>query len=98
MLYLRNHTRGRGVTTLIITGIHTHICIKHTSYGAFIKGYNIIIPEDAVNAFTKEDHESGLSYIKDNYGAQLMRTSEIIKNLCDRLVIIETNQLQYAFS
>ncbi|MPZ08548.1 MAG: isochorismatase family protein [Nitrososphaeraceae archaeon] len=56
MLYLRNHTRGRGVTTLIITGIHTHICIKHTSYGAFIKGYNIVIPEDAVNAFTKEDH------------------------------------------
>jgi isochorismate hydrolase len=67
---------------LIITGIHTHICIKHTSYGAFIKGYNIVIPEDAVNAFTKEDHKSGLSYIKDNYGAQLMRTSEIIKNLC----------------
>ncbi|MGH9951365.1 MAG: cysteine hydrolase family protein, partial [Nitrososphaeraceae archaeon] len=24
---------------MIITGIHTHICIKHTSYGAFIKGY-----------------------------------------------------------
>ncbi|MGH9985391.1 MAG: cysteine hydrolase family protein, partial [Nitrososphaeraceae archaeon] len=23
---------------MIITGIHTHICIKHTSYGAFIKG------------------------------------------------------------
>jgi nicotinamidase-related amidase len=66
--------------------------------GHSLRGYNIVIPEDAVNAFTKEDHESGLSYIKDNYGAQLMRTSEIIKNLCDRLVIIETNQLQCAFS
>ena len=78
---LKESYSGRGVTTLIITGIHTHICIKHTSYGAFTKGYNIIIPEDAVNAFTKEDHESGLSYIRSHYGAQIMRTSEIIKNL-----------------
>jgi nicotinamidase-related amidase len=79
-LLKESYTR-RGVTTLIMTGIHTHICIKHTSYGAFIRGYNIIIPEDAVNAFTKEDHESGLSYIKNNYGAQIMQTSEIVRNL-----------------
>lgn len=78
---LKESYGGRGVTTLIITGIHTHICVKHTSYGAFIRGYNIIIPEDAVNAFTREDHESGLSYIKNNYGAQIMRTSEIVRNL-----------------
>jgi nicotinamidase-related amidase len=78
--FLKEAYDGRGVNVLIITGIHTHICIKHTSYGAFIRGYNIIIPEDAVNAFTKEDHESGLSYAKNNYGAQIMRTSEIIKN------------------
>jgi nicotinamidase-related amidase len=73
------------VTTLIITGIHTHICIKHTSYGAFTRGYNIIIPEDAVNAFTKENYKSGLSYIKSHYGAKIMRASEtdndIIKEL-----------------
>jgi nicotinamidase-related amidase len=78
---LKESYEGKGVTTLIITGIHTHICIKHTSYGAFIRGYNIIIPEDAVNAFTKEDQESGLAYIKDNYGAKIMQTSEIVRNL-----------------
>ncbi|MGA6990987.1 MAG: isochorismatase family cysteine hydrolase [Nitrososphaeraceae archaeon] len=78
---LKKSYEGKGVTTLIMTGIHTHICIKHTSYGAFIRGYNIIIPEDAVNAFTKEDHESGLSYIKNHYGAQILRTSEIVRNL-----------------
>jgi nicotinamidase-related amidase len=78
---LKESYGGSGVTTLIITGIHTHICVKHTSYGAFIREYNIIIPEDAVNAFTKEDHKSGLSYIKNHYGAKVTRTSEIIKNL-----------------
>jgi nicotinamidase-related amidase len=78
---LKESYEGRGVTTLIITGIHTHICVKHTSYGAFTRGYNIIIPEDAANAFTGEDHESGLSYIKSNYGGHIMSTSEIVKNL-----------------
>lgn len=78
---LKESYNDRGVTTLIMTGIHTHICIKHTSYGAFTRGYKIIIPEDAVNAFTKEDHESGLSYIKNHYGAQIIRTFDIIENL-----------------
>jgi nicotinamidase-related amidase len=78
---LKESYGGRGVTTLILTGIHTHICVKHTAYGAFIRGYNIIIPEDAVNAFTKKDHESGLSYIKNNYYAQINRSSEIARNL-----------------
>ena len=45
--------------------------------GAFTRGYT----EDAVNAFTKEDHESGLSYIKHHYGAQITRTSEIVRDL-----------------
>jgi nicotinamidase-related amidase len=83
---LKESYNGNGATTLIVTGIHTHICIKHTSYGAFTRGYNIIIPEDAVNAFTKEDHEVGLSYIKNHYGVQIMRTSEIIKNLTQKVV------------
>lgn len=78
---LKGSYGGRGITTLIITGIHTHICVKHTSYGAFTRGYNIIIPEDAVSAFTGEDHEAGLSYIKNNYGAHIMSTSEIVRNL-----------------
>jgi nicotinamidase-related amidase len=83
---LKESYNGKGVRTLIVTGIHTHICIKHTTYGAFTRGYNIIIPEDAVNAFTKEDHEVGLSYIKNHYGAQIMRTSEIIKKLTQEVV------------
>lgn len=78
---LKGSYGGMGITTLIITGIHTHICVKHTSYGAFTRGYNIIIPEDAVSAFTGEDHEAGLSYIKNNYGAHVMSTSEILRNL-----------------
>ena len=26
-----------------MTGVHTHICVKHTVYDAFVRGYKIII-------------------------------------------------------
>jgi nicotinamidase-related amidase len=78
---LKSTYNGKGATTLVITGIHTHICVKHTVYGAFIRGYNIIVPKDGVNAFTEEDHRRGLEYIRDNYGASIKKTLDVIKNL-----------------
>ncbi len=78
---LKSTYMGKGANTLIITGIHTHICVKHTAYGAFIRGYNIIIAEDGVNAFTKKDHHEGLEYIRNNYGASIEKVSDIIKVL-----------------
>ena len=41
----------------------------------------MIIAEDAVTAFTEENHKSGLQYIKENYGATIKRTSQIVKEL-----------------
>jgi nicotinamidase-related amidase len=78
---LRSIYEGQGANTLIITGIHTHICVKHTAYGGFIRGFNMIIPEDSVTAFTEENHKSGLQYIKENYGATIKRTSQLLKEL-----------------
>ena len=68
---LKSIYEGQGANTLIITGIHTHICIKHTAYGGFIRGFNMIVPEDSVTAFTEENHRSCLQYIKENYGATI---------------------------
>lgn len=41
----RVHNR-KGVDTIVITGVHSHICGKHTSYAAFTRGLNIVITED----------------------------------------------------
>ena len=73
---------GKGTNMLIITWVHTHICVKHTAYGAFIRGYDImVILEDGVNAFTEEHHRGGLEYIRNNYGASIRKTFDVIKNL-----------------
>ncbi|MFZ0515206.1 MAG: isochorismatase family cysteine hydrolase [Candidatus Nitrosopolaris sp.] len=72
---------GKGVDTIIMTGVHTHICVKHTVYDAFVRGYDVIVAEDGVEAFTGDDHVAGLKYMKQNYGARIEKVSDILKSI-----------------
>ena len=38
---LDEQLRELGVDEVVITGQHTHICVRHSSYGALIRGYEI---------------------------------------------------------
>ncbi|WP_287586873.1 isochorismatase family cysteine hydrolase [Candidatus Borrarchaeum sp.] len=64
--------------TVIITGMHTNICDRHTAAGAFFRGYKIVIASDGTGTFTKEEHEQGLKYLEDIYNAKINSTNEII--------------------
>ncbi len=67
-----------GISTVVMCGLHTHMCVRHTTADAFQLGYEIIVNKDGVNAFTKEDHENGLDFLKNVYGAKILSDSEII--------------------
>ncbi len=69
------------VDTLILTGLHTHLCVRHTAADAYFRGFRLVVPEDAVEAFTKEDHESGLEYLKRNYGAEITAVDSLLERL-----------------
>jgi nicotinamidase-related amidase len=73
-----------GPDGIIITGIHTNICAEHTAYDAFVRGFDVIVAEDGVTAFTEKDHKSGIKFMKENYGTKILKTSEIIKMLSKR--------------
>ncbi|MEM4717612.1 MAG: isochorismatase family cysteine hydrolase [Desulfurococcaceae archaeon] len=73
--------RDLGVDTVILTGIHTHICVLHTAIDAYYNRYKIIVVEDAVSAFSKEDHEYALKYMKQVLGAELLKTNDVIRVL-----------------
>jgi len=66
------------VDTVIITGLHTHMCCRHTAADAFMLGYNIEVITDCIDSFTKEDYVSGLKYLKEVYGAKLYSSKEFI--------------------
>ncbi|PWU79595.1 MAG: nicotinamidase [Candidatus Nitrosopolaris wilkensis] len=72
---------GKGADTIIMTGVHTHICVKHTVYDAFVRGYDLIVAEDGVEAFTGDDHVAGLKYMRLNYGAKMEKVSDILKSI-----------------
>lgn len=71
--------RNLGVESVVITGLHTNICDRHTAADAFFRGYGVIVPTDGVDAFTQEDHEAGLEYLEEVYGAELVETVELIE-------------------
>ncbi len=71
--------RRLGVDTVVIVGLHTNICCRHTSADAFFRGYRVVIPKDCVQALTDEDHESGLEYIRRIYGARITTSGELAR-------------------
>jgi nicotinamidase-related amidase len=76
---LDEQLRERGVDEVVITGQHTHICVRHTSYGALIRGYEITIPRFAVCAFEGVDEEEALEYLKATYGANVTTVDELVE-------------------
>ncbi len=60
-----------GVDTVIMTGLHAHMCVRHTTADAYQLGYNIIVAKDATDSFTKEDYDIGIKYLHDVYGAEI---------------------------
>jgi nicotinamidase-related amidase len=66
-----------GVDEVVISGQHTHICVRHSSYGALIRGYKIAIPRDAVCGFEGVDEDEALAYLEMAYGAQVTSVDEL---------------------
>jgi nicotinamidase-related amidase len=67
-----------GADTVIMTGLHTHMCVRHTSADAYQLGYDVVVAKDATNSFTKEDYESGLAYLHAVYGAEISDVDALI--------------------
>ena len=68
-----------GVDTVIITGLHTHMCCRHTAADAFQNNYKVIFAKEATNSFTEEDYLYGLRYAKEVYGADALSNEELFK-------------------
>jgi nicotinamidase-related amidase len=66
---LDEQLKALGVDEVVVTGQHTHICVRHSSYGALIRGYRVTVPRDAVCTFEGVNEEEALDYLVMAYGA-----------------------------
>ncbi len=70
--------RERGVDEVVITGQHTHICVRHSSYGALRHGFDVTVPRDAVCAFEGVDEDDALEYLQMAYGANVANVDDLV--------------------
>lgn len=70
--------RELGVDTVVMTGLHTHMCVRHTSADAYCLGYNVVVAKDATDSFTEADYLGGLKYLSEVYGAEITTVDELL--------------------
>ena len=70
---------GKGANTLVLSGLHTDCCVRHTVADGFFRGYESVVAEDAVNSFTELQYRTGLQYLKFWYLADILPTRKIVK-------------------
>ncbi|MEM2083524.1 MAG: isochorismatase family cysteine hydrolase [Nitrososphaerota archaeon] len=83
---LQRILKRMNIDTLILTGVHTHICVSHTAADAYYRGFKIIVPKQCVSTLNKEDHENGLRIMEKLYAAKIEDIEELIimKNQKDK--------------
>lgn len=64
--------RERRVTTVVLTGVLTDICVLHTAIYAYNLGYNVEISAEAVASLTEENHQFALNHFKNVLGARIV--------------------------
>jgi len=69
-----------GVDTVVITGMHAHMCCRHTAADAYYLGYDIVAARETTDSFTEEDYQGGLKYLKEVYGARICSLEELISD------------------
>jgi nicotinamidase-related amidase len=68
MTELHTELQSRGITDIVITGIHTHVCVLLTAVGAFEHGYTVVTLEDCITTAYQPNHESRLRFFKSHVG------------------------------
>lgn len=75
--------RELGVNTVILTGVHTHVCVQHTAADAYFRAYKIIVPIDCVEASTEDDRVRAIEFMKKFYAVEVVKFDELIKRLSE---------------
>ena len=69
--------RNLRVTTVVVAGLTTDVCVSSTARAAADRGYRTIIAEDACTTLSPQMHETSLDIFRLAFG-QVKRTDEIV--------------------
>jgi isochorismate hydrolase len=68
--------KGHHVTSIVITGVLTHLCCETTARDAFMRNYDIFFVSDATASDSKTLHSASLATLSDGF-ATILTTNEV---------------------
>lgn len=80
------------VTTIILVGVETHICIYQTAIGLLARGFKVWIVTDGVSARKASDHVAGLNRLQ-SVGAIVGPAEMLIYELLGKAGTMEFKQV-----
>lgn len=60
--------RSCQITDVIVTGIHTHVCVMQTALGAFYRGFSVTALEDCMTTGHQDNHDTRLRFYRSHIG------------------------------
>lgn len=70
--------RTKKISSLVITGVMTHLCCESTAREAFMRGFDVFIVVDGTASRNEDLHISSLKTLTDGFAIPLT-TSEVLK-------------------
>jgi nicotinamidase-related amidase len=75
--------KGRKITSVILCGIESHVCVCQTSLDLLDANYCVFVVADAVSSRTPENHRIGLERMRDS-GAVIASTEMVLFELLEK--------------
>ena len=69
--------RNRGITTLILVGVVTNVCVESTARDAWHRDFDVIVVSDATAGYAEDLHEAALKNVAYHCGA-VCSTEEVL--------------------
>lgn len=69
--------RHLGAHTLVLAGIAANNCVLFTANDAYMRGYELVIPRDAVAANSREEAEAALAHMRTVVKASTPRAADV---------------------
>lgn len=60
--------RDRGIRTVVVAGVQTHVCVESTLRDASARGYYVVVPRDCVGSYDRDLHDKTLRCVDMHFG------------------------------
>lgn len=69
--------RDRGIRTVAVAGVQTHVCVESTLRDASARGYYVVVPRDCVGSYDRDLHDKTLRCVEMHFG-EVVESADLV--------------------